>query len=363
MNLVASSAKTNTALHLSGIIKRFGEHEVVRNLDLEVRKGEFISVLGPSGCGKTTVLRMIAGFEHPTTGRILIDGSDVCRLRPDQRNLGMVFQTYALFPNMSVAANVGFGLKIAAMADRDIQRRVAEMLELVGLTGFERRFPYELSGGQQQRVALARALATKPAMLLLDEPLSALDAKIRLSLREQIRDIQTELGITTLFVTHDQEEALSMSDRVAVMNSGRVEQFGTPLEIYNRPATRFVASFVGTLSVLKATLLDAASGAVEVATATFKNLEIPQGLARGDHISLAVRPEAIRFGVHKGDAILRGKIAGVGFYGSVIRVRLLVGNETITIDIFNTPLSPPPSRGEDVDISIDPNSVFVMRAE
>ncbi|WEZ86146.1 ABC transporter ATP-binding protein (plasmid) [Rhizobium sp. 32-5/1] len=363
MNLIDPAVRAGVTLHLSQITKRFGRHEVVSDLDLEVRKGEFISVLGPSGCGKTTALRMIAGFEHPTTGRILIDGRDVSRLRPDQRNLGMVFQSYALFPNMSVAANVGFGLKIAAMADRNIQRRVAEMLELVGLTGLERRFPYELSGGQQQRVALARALATKPAMLLLDEPLSALDAKIRLSLREQIRDVQTELGITTLFVTHDQEEALSMSDRVAVMNSGRVEQFGTPLEIYNRPTTRFVASFVGTLSILKARLLDPARGVVEVATATFKNLEIPRGVARGGHLSLAVRPEAIRFGVYKGDVILRGKVIGVGFYGSVIRVRLIVGNETITIDTFNTPLSSPPLRGEDVDISIDPKSVFVMRAE
>src|SRR3569832_933212 len=225
-------------------------------IDLRIEQGEFISLLGPSGGGKTTVLRMVAGFESPTSGRVIIDGKDVTALRPTQRNVGMVFQAYALFPNMTVADNVAFGLKVATRPDAEIKARVAEMLEMVKLPHLADRFPYQCSGGQQQRVALARALAHKPKVLLLDEPLSALDAKVRVSLREQIRALQRELGITTIFVTHDQEEALSMSDRIVVMNEGRVDQVGTPFEIYNNPATKFVASFVGTLSILKGKVLD-----------------------------------------------------------------------------------------------------------
>ena len=204
------------------------------------------------GCGKTTTLRMVAGFEEPTAGTIRIDGKDVTDLKPNQRNVGMVFQSYALFPNMTVAENVGFGLKVAKRPAAEIRPRVEEMLRLIKLPHLGDRYPYQLSGGQQQRVALARALAIKPQVLLLDEPLSALDAKIRVSLREEIKALQRELGITTIYVTHDQEEALSMSDRIVVMSEGRVEQVGTPFEIYNHPRTRFVASFVGTLNILRA---------------------------------------------------------------------------------------------------------------
>ena len=213
--------------------------------------GEFVSFLGPSGCGKTTVLRMVAGFEEPTAGKIVIAGKDVTRLKPNQRNIGMVFQAYALFPNLTVAQNIAFGLRVAGMPKADPGKRVAEMLSIIKLPQMGDRYPYQLSGGQQQRIALARALAPSPKLLLLDEPLSALDAKVRVSLREEIRSIQKRLGITTVFVTHDQEEALSISDRIVVMNQGVAEQIGTPFEIYNRPATKFVANFVGTLNVLK----------------------------------------------------------------------------------------------------------------
>ncbi|MDQ2704167.1 MAG: ABC transporter ATP-binding protein, partial [Pseudomonadota bacterium] len=211
----------DTFLSLSHVKKTFGDHTVVQDFDLDIGQGEFVSFLGPSGCGKTTVLRMVAGFEEPTAGTIVIGGKDVTRQKPNQRNIGMVFQAYALFPNLTVAQNIGFGLKVAGVPKAEAGARVAEMLDLIKLPEFGDRYPYQLSGGQQQRVALARALAPKPKLLLLDEPLSALDAKVRISLREEIRSIQKSLGITTVFVTHDQEEALSISDRIVVMYGGK----------------------------------------------------------------------------------------------------------------------------------------------
>ena len=239
---------------------------------------------------------MVAGFEEPSAGSIVVGGKDVTRLKPNQRNIGMVFQAYALFPNLTVAQNIGFGLKVAGMPRADADKRVAEMLELIKLPQFGDRYPYQLSGGQQQRVALARALAPKPKLLLLDEPLSALDAKVRVSLREEIRSIQKKLGITTIFVTHDQEEALSISDRIVVMYGGRAEQVGTPFEIYNRPATKFVANFVGTLNVLEGTVTDAGEGRVRVNTQDISMKGKLNGSKTGDKLSLALRPEAITLG-------------------------------------------------------------------
>ncbi len=241
-------------LELTNVRKVFpnAQAAAVEDFNLAVERGEFVSFLGPSGCGKTTTLRMVAGFEVPTSGSIVMDGNDITGIRPNQRNIGMVFQSYALFPNMTVADNIGFGLSVARAPKPEIQQRVKEMLALIKLEQLGGRYPYQLSGGQQQRVALARALAIRPQLLLLDEPLSALDAKIRVSLRNEIRAIQRQLGITTIYVTHDQEEALSLSDRVVVMNQGVIDQVGVPFEIYNFPKTAFVASFVGTLNVLDA---------------------------------------------------------------------------------------------------------------
>lgn len=323
-------------LEVQNLVKSFGNNTVVKGVNFAFEKGEFISLLGPSGCGKTTILRMIAGFERPTSGTIRVDGEDITHLKPNQRKLGMVFQAYALFPNLTVGDNIGFGLKIAGMPADQRRARVKEMLDLIGLAGFEKRFPYEMSGGQQQRVALARAIAPKPRLLLLDEPLSALDAKIRVSLREEIRAIQQDLGITTVFVTHDQEEAMSISDRIVVMNAGNLDQTGSPHEIYNRPKTRFVATFVGQLN----TLPEASFG--------------PNRAIRPELISLAPRPET--------DTTLSGTIADVGFLGSVVRLRVDVGGTPINIDTFNINTATPPQRGDTVTLHLAAKDVLTLGA-
>src|SRR5687768_8677069 len=247
-------------LTLSKITKRYGDALVVDDFNLDMEKGEFVSFLGPSGCGKTTTLRMVAGFEIPTSGKIILSGDDITSKAPNQRNVGMIFQAYALFPNMTVAQNIGFGLRIRKEPESAVTQRVKEMISLINLEKHADKYPYQLSGGQQQRVALARALAIRPQLLLLDEPLSALDAKIRVALRNEIRTIQRHLDITTVYVTHDQEEAMSLSDRIVVMNHAMIEQVGTPFEIYNFPKTAFVASFVGTLNTMAAEVVDAPAG-------------------------------------------------------------------------------------------------------
>ncbi|TKT77554.1 ABC transporter ATP-binding protein [Aquamicrobium sp. LC103] len=350
-------------LEINDLQKDFAGLRVVKNFNLSVERGEFISFLGPSGCGKTTTLRMIAGFEAPSSGMIRIDGRDVVDLKPNQRNIGMVFQAYALFPNMTVDQNVAFGLKVAGRPKAEIDATVKEMLGLIKLDHLGSRYPFQLSGGQQQRVALARALAIKPKVLLLDEPLSALDAKIRVSLREEIRAIQNKLGITTIYVTHDQEEALSMSDRIVVMNEGRAEQIGAPFDIYNRPATRFVASFVGTLNLLRAVVADPTHGMVEIGRAKIDlGRQLPERKA-GDPISVALRPEAVSLAAADGrSARLEGKVRDVSFLGSVIRVNVDVGGDRISLDTFNTPSTPPPVVGETAAVNFAPEDVLILDA-
>ncbi|MGB8818724.1 MAG: ABC transporter ATP-binding protein [Rhizobiaceae bacterium] len=347
-------------LQLEHLVKTFGTNNVVKDFSLDIDKGEFISLLGPSGCGKTTVLRMVAGFETPTSGSIHLDGKDMVPLKPNQRKIGMMFQAYALFPNLTVAQNVGFGLKVAGGNKADMDARVLEMLKLIGLTDLGERYPFQLSGGQQQRVALARALAVQPRVLLLDEPLSALDAKIRVSLREEMRLIQKKLGITTIFVTHDQEEALSMSDRVVVMHQGIADQVGTPFEIYNRPRTKFVAQFVGTLSMLEAKVSDAAKGIVELGGNKVTGLDLPNGAANGSVLTLALRPEAVSLRHDRGDVTLSGTIIDVDFLGSVLRIKVKAGNETIAFDTFNDPSTPPPAMGDVANISFSKSSLLVL---
>ncbi|MFD9633580.1 ABC transporter ATP-binding protein [Streptomyces violascens] len=246
--MTTAPPRTGTALTIRGLRRTFGSAVALDGLDLDVAPGELLALLGPSGCGKTTALRVLAGFERPDAGEVLLDGEDIVPVPANRRDTGMVFQSYSLFPHLSAADNVAFGMKMRKVPAPQRRSRAAELMELVGLPEHGDRFPHQLSGGQQQRVALARALALQPRLLLLDEPLSALDAKVRVQLREEIRRLQLELGITTVFVTHDQEEALSMADKVAVMKGGRLEQCAAPAELYDRPATAFVASFVGTMN-------------------------------------------------------------------------------------------------------------------
>ena len=335
-------------LELTHIQKSFGIVKVVHDFNMSIEEGEFVSFLGPSGCGKTTVLRMIAGFETPTGGTITIGGVDQNGLKPNRRNIGMVFQAYALFPNMTVAQNVAFGLKVAGASKADIDARVKEMLDLIHLGHLADRYPFQMSGGQQQRVALARALANKPKVLLLDEPLSALDAKIRVSLREEIRAIQRKLGITTIFVTHDQEEALSISDRIVVMNAGIADQIGTPSDIYNKPATRFVAGFVGTLNILEAKVENRQAATVRFGGRTVAlPSESLNGAGDGAPITVALRPEALSLvATPTSDVALEGRVTNVSFLGSVIRTRMDVDGQPISFDMFNNPGFRPPAVGE-----------------
>jgi putative spermidine/putrescine transport system ATP-binding protein len=362
-------------LELSGIQKRFGDVAAVQDFDLAVERGEFVSFLGPSGCGKTTTLRMIAGFERPTAGSIAIDGTNVTHRAPNQRNVGMVFQSYALFPNMNVAANIGYGLKIRKRSKADIERRVAELLDLIHLEGRGDRFPWQLSGGQQQRVALARALAIEPTVLLLDEPLSALDAKIRVALRHEIREIQRQLGITTVYVTHDQEEALELSDRIVVMSEGRIEQIGTPFEIYNFPATAFVASFVGTLNAMDATIVDASAGRLSLGGHEIRTTSELTG-STGQTVTVALRPEMIALTSPDGSNVvavspgaemsgtnrLPGTVMDIAFLGSVVRVRTTVGPDAIPVfvDTFNNPNLAVPPAGSPIVLGFPPEACLVL---
>jgi spermidine/putrescine transport system ATP-binding protein len=283
-------------VRLVDVVKRFGDAVAVDHISLEVEDGEFFSLLGPSGCGKTTTLRMIGGFEAPTSGLIELQGQDVTWLPPFQRNVNTVFQNYALFPHLTIYENVAFGLRRKRVADDEVKRRVMEMLALVELPGFERRKPTQISGGQAQRVALARALINRPAVLLLDEPLGALDLKLRKQMQVELKRIQQEVGITFIYVTHDQEEAMTMSDRIAVMNKGRYEQLGDPESLYERPTTRFVAGFLGISNLLPGSIEGTDDGYVTVRLANDARIRAPRGVVRSgaDQLSVGVRPEKIR---------------------------------------------------------------------
>src|SRR5829696_8121294 len=300
------------AISLQGVGKRFGDVVAVRETNLDIRDGEFFSMLGPSGCGKTTTLRMIAGFEVPDEGRVLLRGTDVTNAAPNHRNVNTVFQHYALFPHMSVVDNVSFGLELKRIPRGERRDRVAQMLKVVQLEGMEKRKPSQLSGGQQQRVALARALVNRPAALLLDEPLGALDVKLRKQMQLELKRIQHELGTTFVYVTHDQEEALSMSDRIAVMKDGVIEQLGTPRDVYEHPATPFVADFVGVLNAL-AFRVDETSGADAIMRLGDRDrVIVPAGgsVGQGAQLLVAVRPERVR--VHIADVATNGgsRVAG-----------------------------------------------------
>jgi spermidine/putrescine ABC transporter ATP-binding subunit len=344
-------------VELRGCTRDYGAVRAVDALDLAVQEGEFLALLGPSGCGKTTTLSLIAGFVPPTAGRIFIDGEDVTGRPAHLRGLGVVFQSYALFPHLSVRENVAFGLRERRVAAAEIERRVNDALELVRLDRAGRQRPGELSGGMQQRVALARALVYRPRVLLLDEPLAALDRKLREGMRDELRAIQRSVGITTVFVTHDQAEALGLSDRIAVMNHGRVEQLGAPREIYERPATRFVADFIGASTVLRGRAV--AADRVAVAAVTLR-VTGARALAPDGDVELAIRPERVRLAAGPGDNVLDGRIETLVYQGAQmeVTVRLVDGQRVL---VFVTEPAPVPlAGGQALHLHLPPDAFIVL---
>lgn len=342
-----------TFLELRAITKSFGTNTVVDNLSLAIPKGHMVTLLGPSGCGKTTILRLVAGLEKPTSGQILIDGEDVTERSIQQRDICMVFQSYALFPHMSLAENVGYGLKMLRLPGGEIKRKVEEALTLVDLEGFEDRYVDQISGGQQQRVALARALVLQPKVLLFDEPLSNLDANLRRTMREKIRELQKRFDITSLYVTHDQAEAFAVSDTVLVMNRGRIMQVGAPKTLYRHPTSRFMAGFMGDANIF--------TGDVSKEAVTLFGYSIPRDAElqsdRSGHCTIGVRPEAIRL-ASEGLPCQRCIIESVSYMGPLYEVVVRWHTESLLLQVDATMLEPSP--GEEYYLEIHPRGLFVL---
>ena len=354
----AAAGRDGVEVRLEELRRTYGAVSALDGLNLTLAPGELVALLGPSGCGKTTALRLVAGLEEANGGRVVIDGKDVTRLAANKRDVGMVFQAYSLFPHMTARQNVAFGLQLHNVRDAEAKRRAGDMLDLVGLSTQADRYAHQLSGGQQQRVALARALAIRPKVLLLDEPLSALDARVRARMRDEIRKVQLEVGTTTLFVTHDQEEALAIADRVGVMRSGRLEQLGPPTEIYARPATPFVAEFVGLTNRLPGTVRD---GTVEVRGARLPLVQ--PDAAAGPAVAL-VRPEAV--GVAAGAGVEAGPLVGTviatAFLGATSRVTVDLGDITVLAQLPTSEASALPA-GTRVRLTLRADPVLIARDE
>jgi spermidine/putrescine transport system ATP-binding protein len=363
------------AIELVDVAKTYHAHgedvHAVRNMNLAISEGEFFSLLGPSGCGKTTTMRMIAGFEDPTQGSVFLHGEDVTGVAANKRDVNMVFQSYALFPHMSVFENVAFGLRRKGVPGDEIKRKVAEMLAVVDLTGREKRRPRELSGGQQQRVALARALVNRPRALLLDEPLGALDLKLRQHMQVELKRIQREVGVTFVYVTHDQGEALTMSDRIAVMNDGRVEHLGTPREIYERPATKFVAGFIGTSNLLSGTVGIVENGRAVIVVGPGERIVFPvdgTGVTPGQSLELSVRPEKIDLTTTEpagGDrSVVRGVVTEVVYLGTSTNynVTTSTGADVVVFDQNASNAEDIAARGDSVFLSWNPQHSYPIGA-
>jgi iron(III) transport system ATP-binding protein len=348
------------AIDVHGVNLFYGANHVLKNVDLSIRPGEFFAFLGPSGCGKTTLLRLIAGFNHADTGRILLDDVDIAALPPWQRDVGMVFQSYALWPHMTVARNVAFGLEERKLPKADVATRVAAALDLVGLGHLAHRYPAQLSGGQQQRVAVARTIVVEPKVLLLDEPLSNLDAKMRVQVRRELRELQQRLGLTTIFVTHDQEEANSICDRIAVFNDGTVQQVGTPMELYERPTSLFVANFLGTANILEGQVLsDGGTRAFEVVGGT--RLPMTEAVENSGPVKLVFRPQHATIGDETAGG-LPAIISHREFLGATVRYGARIGASEILVD---TPFSSQAALrqpGHKVTVSIVPGNMLFLSA-
>jgi len=361
-------------IRLEAVTKRFADVVAVDDLTLEIPRGAFFALLGPSGCGKTTTLRMVGGFEDPTAGTIYLGGEDVTQLPPYKRDVNTVFQSYALFPHLSVEKNVSFGLERRRTDKAEMRRRVAQALEMVQLAGYERRKPAQLSGGQQQRVALARALVNRPRALLLDEPLGALDLRLRKQLQIELKRIQQDVGITFVHVTHDQEEAMSMADTIAVMNEGRIEQAGSAADLYERPRTEFVANFLGVSNLVDARVRASQNGRATVETHDGTTLHVPSDRI-GPHgtgaVRIGVRPEKVRLSpagaeLASGDNVLRGTVVVASFLGvSIQYVVRAAGGEELTVFAQNLDGAEPESLGpgREVQLSWDPQHTFVVAKE
>jgi spermidine/putrescine transport system ATP-binding protein len=351
------------AVELSGVTKRFGEFVAVDDLSLDIYEGEFFSLLGPSGCGKTTTLRMIAGFEEPTEGGISVDGDPMRGVPPYRRPVNTVFQSYAIFPHLNVFDNVAFGLRRSGVKGEELRNRVTDACEMVQLSGFEKRKPNALSGGQQQRVALARALVNRPKVLLLDEPLGALDLKLRKEMQLYLKDLQHEVGITFIYVTHDQEEALTMSDRIAVMNEGKVQQVADPPTLYELPKNRFVADFIGQTNVFSGTVEAVSGGRATLSTTAGEKVEATAGEVEvevGAKAHAAVRPEKVRFG-SEGDNVSAARIRQIVYLGvSTQYIAELPGGEKLVLYQQNTREEDNPEVGEEVPVAWDARNCLIL---
>jgi putative spermidine/putrescine transport system ATP-binding protein len=352
-------------VRLEALSKSYGDTPAVLDVDVTIAEGEFFSLLGPSGCGKSTTLRMVAGFVEPSAGRVVIGGEDVTRLPPERRDIGIVFQNYAIFPHMHVYDNIAFGLRMRKQSEDEIGRKVKAALEQVEMLGYERRYQRELSGGQQQRVALARVLVTEPRILLLDEPLSALDKKLREEMKYWIVSLQRRLGITTIYVTHDQGEALTMSDRIAVMNAARIEQLGTPRDIYEKPQSRFVTSFIGESNIfdVQVTAIDGPRAVVSLGDLAF-HAPVADGLAVGDQAALALRPEHVLLGedaqAHPDYVRLTGTVRSESYQGALIRYVIGFADQTIVAEAQNRPDRPIYPIGAEVLVAWHPDTSSIL---
>ncbi|MBO6542755.1 MAG: ABC transporter ATP-binding protein [Alphaproteobacteria bacterium] len=364
--MTSDSTSKTPIIEIRNVTKIYGSDvKAVDNVSLEVNRGEFFALLGPSGCGKTTLLRMLAGFETPTEGAVIIDGQNMGDVQANRRPVNMVFQSYAVFPHMSVAQNVGYGLKIDRVPRKEINKRVEEALDLVKLGGLGNRMPDELSGGQRQRVALARALVKRPSVLLLDEPLSALDAKLREAMQLELVRLQKTVGITFVIVTHDQAEALSMANRIAVMEAGVVRQVAGPNELYEHPTSRFVADFIGQINMFEGTASTAGDGKVKVGTSAF-NEAVLSGTATGK-VAIAVRPEKVSISRDKpsdtGTIAARGRMTDIAYYGGFSNVFVDIGADTpVLAEVSNSGrnVGPGYTQGEEVWVSFKPENTLLF---
>ena len=341
---------SNAVIELKNISKSFGEEDILENFSVEIKKHAFVTILGPSGCGKTTMLRLIGGFETPDSGEILFDGENITNVPPYKRRLNTVFQKYALFPHMNVFDNVAFGLTIKKTDKKIIKEKVSEMLKLVNLSGFEKRSVESLSGGQQQRIAIARALVNEPEVLLLDEPLGALDLKLRQEMQLELKKIQKKLGITFIYVTHDQEEALTMSDEIIVMNNGKIQQKGTPIDIYNEPKNAFVASFIGESNIIDGVMKE--DFLVDFAGSSFECLD--KGFDKNEIVDVVIRPEDIKFDKEKGK--ISGIVNSVVFKG--VHYEMIINAANYDWIVHSTTMEPV---GTTVYLDLYPNDIHIMK--